>query len=147
MSEGQGEHILWKGGLLFTPEELKKRGLIFTGRYLPYNPRLIERARELRKHPTPAEKKLWYEFLRTFQYRFIRQHTIDNYIVDFYCPLLKLVIEIDGEQHYTEEGKTYDAERDGILAAYGLKVLRVANKEVMEDLPFVRRKIIQFAGL
>jgi len=125
MSEGQGDR-------LFDSDDLKRRGLLYNGRFLPYNPDLVPRAKELRKHMTPAEWKLWAGFLRTFRHRMLPQRPIDNYIVDFYCPSLKLVIEIDGEQHYSEAGKTYDSERDGILAAYGITVLRFSNKDVME---------------
>jgi very-short-patch-repair endonuclease len=128
----------------FTSEDLKRRGLIFNGRHLPYNPNLLSRARELRKNMTPAERKLWTSFLRTFPCRVPTQRPIDNYIVDFYCPAWGLVIEIDGEQHYTEAGKTYDAERDGILAGYGLKILRVTNREVMECFPEVCRRIRRY---
>ncbi|MFA6472862.1 MAG: endonuclease domain-containing protein, partial [Candidatus Latescibacterota bacterium] len=81
------------------------------------------------------------DFLRTFRHRFLRQHPIDNYIVDFYCPSLKLVIEIDGEQHYSEEGKIYDSERDGILEAYSLTLLRIKNEEIMKDLENVILRI------
>jgi len=90
---------------------------------------------------TTAERKLWHGYLRIYPHRVLSQHPIDNYIVDFYCPALKLVIEIDGEQHYSEEGKTYDANRDVILAAYELKVLRLRNEDVMEDFENVRRRI------
>ncbi|HBE56853.1 MAG TPA: endonuclease, partial [Cyanobacteria bacterium UBA11366] len=69
--------------------------------HLPYNPALVARAKELRKNMTPAEKKLWYGYLRTFQFRVLRQRPIDHFIVDFYCPSLKLVIEVDGESHFT----------------------------------------------
>jgi very-short-patch-repair endonuclease len=138
MSEG-------KGDFLFTAEDIKRRGLIFTCRHLPYNPLLVPRAKELRKHMTPAELRLWREFLQAFPKRVLSQRPIDNYIVDFYCPFFKLVIEIDGEQHYLEEGKTYDAERDGVLAAYGLKVLRVKNSEVMKDIHAVCKRIERFA--
>ena len=55
---------------IMNEEDIKKRGLIFTGRYLPYNPKLVERAKELRKEMTPAEKKLWYGFLRNYEHRF-----------------------------------------------------------------------------
>jgi very-short-patch-repair endonuclease len=110
-------------GHYWNTDDIKRRGLIFTERHLPYNPYLSARAKELRKNMTPAEKKLWYGFLRMFHYRVHSQHPIDNYIVDFYFPSLKLVIEIDGDQHYTEDGKTYDRERDVILESYGLKVL------------------------
>lgn len=61
--------------------------------------------------------------------------------VDFYSPSLKLVIEIDGEQHYSEEGKLYDTERDSILTAYGLNVMRLRNEDVLEDFKRVRRMI------
>ncbi len=95
----------------FDPLALASRGLITTGFHLPYNPKLIERARELRKNMTPAEKKLWYYCLSQFSRRVLRQRPIDNYIVDFYCPVLRLVIEIDGESHFTDDGKTYDQQR------------------------------------
>ncbi len=63
--------------------------------FLPYNPDLVARVKQMRKNPTPAERKLW-EYLRTFPLKFWRQKPIDNFIVDFYCPKLKLVIEVDG---------------------------------------------------
>jgi very-short-patch-repair endonuclease len=66
---------------------------------------LIARAKELRKKPTPAEKKLWQNYLRAFKFRVLRQRPINNFIVDFYCADLKLVIEVDGESHFTEEGR------------------------------------------
>ncbi|MEJ5362480.1 MAG: endonuclease domain-containing protein [Spirochaetota bacterium] len=121
--------------------ELIKQGLITTGFHLPYNPRLVEAARQLRKNMTPAEKKLWYEYLRNFKYPVLRQRPIHHFIVDFYCAKLKLVIEIDGEQHYTEEGKTYDEERTKILEGYGLRVIRFSNKEVINDFEKVCKKI------
>ena len=123
-------------------EDINKRGLIFTGRHLPYNPRLKDRAKELRRDMTPAEKKLWFGFLR--KHRFRSQHPIDNYIVDFYSSPLKLVIEIDGEQHYTEEGKTYDSERDIILELYGLKVIRFLNNDVLDTFDDVCNEIRQY---
>jgi very-short-patch-repair endonuclease len=101
--------------------------------HLPYNPKLIERAKELRKNITPAEKKLWSEYLRNFQFRVLRQRPIHHFIVDFYCPTLKLVIEIDGESHFTEEGKDYDIERTLILKGYGLKVIRFTNNQVLNE--------------
>jgi len=108
----------------------RERGLVTTGFHLPYNPRLVERARELRAYMTPAEQKLW-AFLRKLPYRVLRQRPIDHYIVDFYIPHARLVIEVDGEQHCTEEGKAYDAERDAVLEGYGLRVFRVPNAEVL----------------
>jgi very-short-patch-repair endonuclease len=131
--------------IMIASKEIKQRGLIYKWHHLPYNPSLIPRVKELRKHMTPAEQKLWSNFLSAFPHRVLSQRPIDNYIVDFYCPFFKMVIEIDGEQHYTEEGKAYDAERDGILASYGLKVLRVKNTELIENFRVVCEKITRFA--
>ncbi|MFB2834738.1 endonuclease domain-containing protein [Floridanema evergladense] len=101
--------------------------------HLPYNPQLIARAKELRKNSTPAEKKLWQNYLRTFKFRVLRQRPIDNFIVDFYCAALKLVIEVDGESHFTKEGQEYDRERTQILQGYGLKVVRFTNDQVLNN--------------
>jgi very-short-patch-repair endonuclease len=109
--------------------------------HLPYNRKLVEKAKELRKNMTPAEKKLWYSYLRTFKFRVLRQRPIDNFIVDFFCAGLKLVIEVDGESHFTNEGKDHDWERTQILEGYGLKVLRFSNHEVLQDLEGVCRRI------
>jgi very-short-patch-repair endonuclease len=121
-------------------EVAKARNLITNGYHLPYNPDLVERARELRRNMTPAERQLW-DYLKHAPYRFLRQRPIDHFIVDFYCPALRLVIEVDGEQHYTEEGKAYDAERDTILQGYGLRVVRFRNEEVLRQFDHVRQKI------
>jgi very-short-patch-repair endonuclease len=103
---------------------------------LPYNKRLKEIARELRSNMTEAENALWWR-LRKRQlnnYLFYRQRIISNYIVGFYCPERKLVIEIDGSQHYSEPGKVKDKIRDNHLGDLGLKVLRFSAREVMENL-------------
>jgi len=121
-------------------EVAEARDLITNGYHLPYNPDLVERARELRRNMTPAERQLW-EYLKHAPYRFLRQRPIDHFIVDFYCPALRLVIEVDGEQHYTEEGKAYDAERDTILQSYGLRVVRFRNEEVLRHFESVRQRI------
>ena len=120
---------------------IKHRGLLFTGCHLPYNPDLVSRAKELRKNMTTEEKKLWFEFLRDFKHRFRRQHIIDNYIVDFYCADMKLVVEIDGGQHYTESGKVYDDERGVVLESYGVKILRFTNTDVINSFDAVCRTI------
>ena len=101
--------------------------------HLPYNPKLVERAKELRKNMTKAERKLWYEYLNNFQYRVHRQRPIDQFIVDFYCPELKLVIEIDGDIHNSEDAQNYDLERTQILSGYGLTVIRFTNQEVLSN--------------
>jgi very-short-patch-repair endonuclease len=84
--------------------------------HLPYNDNLIELARNMRQNPTPAERKLWYEYLRNVSVRVLRQKPIDRFIVDFYCASVKLAIKIDGEQHYREPGMVYGTERSSVLA-------------------------------
>jgi very-short-patch-repair endonuclease len=100
---------------------------------LPYNRKLVPLAKQLRHNPTPAERKLWYDYLRDFPFRVLRQRPIDNFIVDFYCAALKLVIEIDGDSHFTEEGMAYDRQRTAVLMGYELRVVRFTNEEVMHN--------------
>ena len=76
---------------------------------------------------TEEERKLWYTFLRDFPIRFLRQKVIDGYIVDFYCSKAKLVIELDGAQHYEENEEIKDRIRDKHLTERGLQVLRFSN--------------------
>lgn len=97
---------------------------------LPYKGRLIVRAKELRKNATPQERHLWYDFLCTYPVRFQRQKTIGSFVVDFYCHRAKLVVELDGSQHYEEKGRKADAGRTVFLEGHGLKVLRIPNSEV-----------------
>jgi very-short-patch-repair endonuclease len=99
-----------------------------------YNAKLIPRAKESRREMTPAEKKLWYEFLRNVPVKFRRQRPAGWYILDFYCPEKKLVIEVDGGQHYKTEGLEYDTTRTAYLESCGLNVIRFANKDVMTNL-------------
>lgn len=113
---------------------------------LPYNKKLTEHAKELRKNMTPAEKKIWYEVLRNRQFenlRWLRQRPIDNFIVDFYCAELKLILEIDGDSHFTEDNMIYDKERTKILEQYGLTLIRFTNKEVMQNLSGVYQALLQ----
>ena len=79
---------------------------------------------------TPQERKLWYLFLRRYPVKIYKQRIIDNFIVDFYCNAARLVIELDGSQHYEEQGKACDAERTAILESYGLTVLRFSNYDI-----------------
>ena len=97
---------------------------------LQYNKKLVPRAKELRRDMTKHEKHLWYDFLSKFPIRFQRQKTIGSFIVDFYCHEAKLIIELDGSQHYTEEALGYDRERTNILNGYGLNVMRYTNFEI-----------------
>ena len=118
-----------------------KTGLIITGFYIPYNPKLKDRSRELRKNMTATEQKLWLGFLKYIPQKILRQKPLNNYIVDFYCAQSKLVIEIDGDSHYSYEGKAYDIERTSVLNGYGLKVLRFTNTEVLKNFNAVCEKI------
>ena len=97
---------------------------------LPYDKNRIENARALRKNATPQENHLWYDFLRKYPLRFQRQKTIGQYIVDFYCHSARLVIEIDGGQHFTDDAERHDASRTSVLNKYGLEVLRFSNREI-----------------
>ena len=97
---------------------------------LPYHKNLIPRAKELRREMTPQERKLWYGFLSRYDVRFQRQKTVDRFIVDFYCHKAKLVVELDGAQHHSDEGMGSDLERSSVLEQYGLKVIRFSNREV-----------------
>ena len=92
---------------------------------------------------TDAEKLLWYK-IRGRQlkgYQFYRQKIIGNYIVDFYCPKAKLAIELDGGQHYSDEGKEKDRMRDKNIADFGIEVLRFSDREIFESLNSVLEKI------
>ena len=97
---------------------------------LEYNKNNIHLAKDLRKNATPQENHLWYDFLSKHEVRFQRQKSIDNFIADFYCHKAKLVIEIDGSQHYTKEGREKDVYRTEILEGYDLKVIRFTNLDI-----------------
>ena len=97
---------------------------------LLYDGKNIIFAKKLRKSATPEEKHLWYDFLCDYKIRFQRQKPIDGFIADFYCHRAKLVIELDGSQHYTEEGKKNDEFRTEILEGYDLKVIRFSNHQI-----------------
>ena len=100
-------------------------------------------ARNLRKHATPEENHLWYDFLSKYQVRFQRQKAIDDFIADFYCHKAKLIIEIDGSQHFTEEGLKKDTFRTEILEGYDLKVIRFTNHQVQTNF----RGVCQFIDI
>ena len=97
---------------------------------LKYNKDNIKYAKDLRKNATSQEKHLWYDFLSTYDVRFQRQKAIDNFIADFYCHKARLIIELDGSQHYTEEGKKKDDFRTEILEGYDLRVIRFTNEQI-----------------
>lgn len=97
---------------------------------LPYKQELIPFAKELRANMTPQERRLWYCFLKDYPIRFQRQKSIKSFIVDFYCHKAKLIIEIDGSQHYSEEGMAYDEERTDFLKEFDLEVIRFSNNDI-----------------
>ena len=97
------------------------------------NQLLKQRSRDLRKAMTKEERKLWYEFLREFPLQVHRQRVFEPYIVDFYISEKKLVIELDGTQHFLEEGQQYDQKRDEFLKSKGLTVLRFSNRDVNQQ--------------
>ena len=97
---------------------------------LSYNKKNIPLAKTLRKNATSQENHLWYCFLSNYEVRFQRQKAIDNFIADFYCHRAKLIIEIDGSQHYTEDGRQKDEFRTEILERYDLRVIRFTNRQI-----------------
>ncbi len=111
---------------------------------LPKNNRLLENARKLRKDMTPQERKLWYLFLRSYPVKFYKQRIIGSYIADFYCAAGKLVIEIDGSQHYDDEQKAYDCARTAYLNKLDLNILRFSNADINERFSQVCDAIHQY---
>ena len=82
---------------------------------------------------TKEERHLWYDFLRSYPVRFSRQKVLGKYIVDFYSAEAKLVIELDGSQHFDEFAIKKDDERTSFLESYGLNVIRIPNNELNEN--------------
>ena len=97
---------------------------------IPKDNNLLENARQLRREMTPHERKLWYLFLRKYPVKIFKQRIIGRFIVDFYCAPARLVIELDGSQHYEPQGLAYDSERTQFLTALGLEVVRFSNREI-----------------
>ncbi len=95
-----------------------------------YNPKLVAKAAALRKQMTKQERHLWYGYLREYDVPFYRQKILGHYIADFYCARAKLVVELDGSQHYENAGMQYDAQRTKELSQFGLTVIRIPNNEV-----------------
>ena len=95
-----------------------------------HNPNLTTNARTLRKNMTKEERHLWYDFLRGYPVRFLRQKVIDRYIVDFYCHDARLVVELDGSQHFDPANIQQDRLRTMQLESRNLKVIRIPNNEV-----------------
>ena len=100
---------------------------------IKYNKNNIKFAKELRKNMTPWERKLWYDFLRNYPIRFQRQKCIGEYIADFYCAKARLIIELDGNQHYTEAGIEHDENRTYVINLYGFEVIRFSNYDISKN--------------
>ncbi len=106
------------------------------------NSKLTGNAKALRKNMTKEERHLWYDFLKTLSLTVNRQKVIGNYIVDFYIAASKIVIELDGSQHYEDRGIENDAKRDAFLNDLGIKVLRYSNLDVNQRFESVCQDIL-----
>ena len=98
-----------------------------------HNSALTANAKNLRNNLTKEERHLWYDFLRSYPIRFLRQKVIDNYIVDFYCHEARLIIELDGSQHYEDQGRKCDHIRTENIEKRDLLVVRIPNNEIFKN--------------
>ncbi|MFT5963728.1 MAG: very-short-patch-repair endonuclease [Flavobacterium sp.] len=125
---------------------MKKNPLLSDNMWKDASGIIFSNAKKLRENPTEAEEVMWLS-LRNNQldgYKFRRQHPLLNYVADFYCHQLKLVIEIDGEYHQTVEQKKLDNERTENIEFQGLKLMRFTNEEVISNISAVLNKIKEF---
>ncbi len=104
---------------------------------------LLQNARDMRHEMTRQERHLWFDFLQSLPQNVRRQKVLGTYIVDFYIASHKLVIELDGSQHFEDAGKNYDERRDAFLRSLGLTVLRFANSDVDKNFRGVCEEILQ----
>ena len=98
-----------------------------------HNNKIVPFAKELRKNMTKEERHLWYDFLRSYPIKFTRQKVLGKYIADFYCAKANLVVELDGSQHYEDDGLMNDEKRTQYLEQYGIKVIRISNLDVLKN--------------
>lgn len=132
-----------------TPEYLRQNGinpdgLLFGKYHLPYNPRLKDFSREMRFSGEKAEALLWNQLKsRKTGYSFTRQKPILNFIADFYCKKLSLVVEIDGVSHFSREAYDKDCERDRQMQVIGLRVVRVEDEDVRRNAEHVAKSIVE----
>ena len=112
---------------------------------LPYNKNLKGYSQQLRKPMTDAERRLWAEIRmqQLMGYQFYRQKPVGDYIVDFFCPRAKLVIEVDGSQHFSDDRTEYDRIRDEYISSLGLRVLRFNNNDVLTNIDGVVERILE----
>lgn len=112
-------------------------------KFLKNDPQLKQRRRELRRNQTDAEKVFWSQ-VRNRQFngmRFFRQYSLGPYILDFYCPTVKLAVELDGGQHNQSKNREYDTFRSEYLKAHGIEVIRFWDNEVLLDIQSVLNKL------
>lgn len=108
------------------------------------NSKLTHLSQNLRVNMTKEERHLWYDFLNKLDIKFHRQYVLNNYILDFYCPAKKIAIELDGSQHYSDEGEEKDKLRDTTLNELGIKVLRYTNIEINQKFNNVCTDILSY---
>lgn len=108
------------------------------------NEKLKENSRKLRKDMTEEERKLWHCFLKTCEIKFYRQRVFENYIADFYCPSTHLIIEVDGSQHFEDEGAAKDEKRDAYFYNLGITVLRFSNLQINKEFQTVKDTIYTY---
>ena len=106
-----------------------------------HNKEIVPFAKELRKNMTKEERHLWYDFLKGYPIRFSRQKVLGKYIADIYCAKANIVIELDGSQHFEDEGLINDEKRNQYLMKYGIKVIRISNLDVLKNFEGVCRYI------
>ena len=145
----KGDHLWWmRSWYAHIPHIIEaSMPILKECKMIPYNKTLVSNAQELRKNMTPEEKHIWYDFLKRLPYTVKRQHNIDNFIVDFYIPKKKIVIEIDGIQHQTAEHKESDKKRDDILSNWDITVLRYSNESVNTNFVAITADILKHLGL
>lgn len=122
-------------------QETAERGIFVKETTVVKNNKMLPVARRLRREMTLSEQHLWFRFLRSYPVKIYKQRIIESFVVDFYCADARLVIELDGSQHYTEQGKAYDEERSSIMEGYGVEVLRFTNLEVDREFDAVCERI------
>ena len=108
---------------------------------IPKDDGQLEHARQQRREMTPHERKLWYLFLRKYPVKIYKQRIIGRFIVDFYCASARLVIEVDGSQHYESRGMAYDSMRSQFLTGLGLQGLRFSNRDIGREFRSVCEQI------
>jgi very-short-patch-repair endonuclease len=113
----------------------------------PYNKKLTNNAKNLRKNMTPEEKHLWYDFLKHLPITVKRQYVVESFILDFFIPSANVAIELDGSQHFESELKEADKERDARLCILGIKVLRYTNLDIQRRFDAVSKDILRNIGL